>query len=58
MQGSCSTIQNKKMVNPLIIFRNKNPVCEFTNKKELLRDKIVLGTNDIETQEKQIKMVN
>jgi len=30
--------------------------CEFTNTEELIRDKMVLGTNDMETQERLIKM--
>lgn len=36
--------------------RNLAQNCEFTNKEELIRDKMVLGTNDMETQERLIKM--
>lgn len=32
--------------------------CEFTDKEELLLIKMILGTNDIETQKKPIKMGN
>lgn len=30
--------------------------CGFTNREELIHDKMVLGTNDMETQERLIKM--
>jgi len=37
--------------NFLTEIRNLAQNCEFTNKEELIRDKMVLGTNDMETQE-------
>lgn len=42
--------------NFLIEIRTFAQNCGFTNREELIHDKMVLGTNDMETQERLIKM--